>query len=87
MLSELILQFTMLKSRADHQKIFLSHPNLNLRVRFSRGAYLFRIGVGSIVLVAVLDGVDVVLDHGVAVVVVVLHRVHALVFEATVAHE
>ena len=43
--------------------------------------------MGSIVLVAVLDGVDVVLDHGVAVVVVVLHRVHALVLEATVAHE
>ena len=39
-----------------------------------------------VVLVPVLDGVDVVLDHGVAVVVVaiVLDRVHPLVLEAAV---
>ena len=43
--------------------------------------------MGPVVLVAVLDGVDVVLDHGVAVVVVVLHRVHALVLEAAVGSE
>ena len=45
--------------------------------------------MGSIVLVAVLDGVDVVLDHGVAVVVVavVLDGVHALVLEAAVGRE
>ena len=40
-----------------------------------------------VVLVSVLDGVDVVLDHGVAVVVVVLHRVHALVLESAVRHK
>ena len=42
-----------------------------------------------VVLVPVLDGVDVVLDHGVAVVVVavVLHRVHALVLESAVRHK
>ena len=43
-----------------------------------------------VVLVPVLDGVDVVLDHGVAVVhvvAVVLDRVHALVLEAAVGGE
>ena len=42
-----------------------------------------------VVLVPVLDGVDVVLDHGVAVVVVaiVLDRVHTLVLEAAVGGE
>ena len=45
--------------------------------------------MGPVVLVPVLDGVDVVLDHGVAVVVVaiVLDRVHALVLEAAVGGE